>query len=82
MAVGLTRLGHTVGYLTKAGDDPVGRQIINCMRENGIDTPLPRIDPGHRAGFMLKSKTSGGSRHLLLPAGRCPAATRWQRSSP
>lgn len=60
VAVGLTRLGHTVGYLTKVGDDPFGRQIINCMKENGIDTSLTQTDPDHRTGFMLKSKTSQG----------------------
>ncbi|MCI8650709.1 MAG: sugar kinase [Anaerotruncus sp.] len=60
VAVGLTRLGHTVGYLTKVGDDPFGRQIINCMNRNGIDTSLTQIDPEHRTGFMLKSKTSAG----------------------
>ncbi len=60
VAVGLTRLGHTVGYLTKVGEDPFGRQIINCMNENGIDTSLTQIDPAHRTGFMLKSKTSQG----------------------
>ena len=60
VAVGLTRLGHTAGYLTKVGDDPFGRQIINCMNENGIDTSLTQIDPDHRTGFMLKSKTSQG----------------------
>lgn len=60
VAVGLTRLGHKAGYLTKVGEDPFGRQIINCMNENGIDTALTRIDPAHRTGFMLKSKTSQG----------------------
>ena len=60
VAVGLTRLGHTVGYLTKVGDDPFGRQIVDRMNENGIDTTLTRIDPDHRTGFMLKSKTSAG----------------------
>ena len=60
VAVGLTRLGHKAGYLTKVGEDPFGRQIINCMNENGIDTALTQIDPAHRTGFMLKSKTSEG----------------------
>ena len=60
VAVGLTRLGHKAGYLTKVGDDPFGRQIIHCMNENGIDTSLTQIDPANRTGFMLKSKTSAG----------------------
>ena len=60
VAVGLTRLGHKVGYLTKVGEDPFGRQIIRCMGENGIDTALTQVDPEYRTGFMLKSKTSSG----------------------
>ena len=60
VAVGLTRLGHKAGYLTKVGEDPFGRQIINCMNENGIDTALTQIDPAHRTGVKLKSKTSEG----------------------
>lgn len=60
VAVGLTRLGHQAGYLTKVGDDPFGRQIIVCMNENGIDTSHTQIDPANRTGFMLKSKTSQG----------------------
>lgn len=60
VAVGLTRLGHQAGYLTKVGDDPFGRQIIVCMNENGIDTSHTQIDPTNRTGFMLKSKTSQG----------------------
>ena len=60
VAVGLTRLGHKVGYLSKVGNDPFGRQIVNCMNKNGIDTSLTKIDPDNRTGFMLKSKTSQG----------------------
>lgn len=60
VAVGLTRLGHTVGYLTKLGQDPFGRQIKKVMNQNGIDTSLTITTAEHSTGFMLKSKTSEG----------------------
>ena len=60
VAVGLTRLGHEVGYLTKLGTDPFGRQIVKVMNANGIDTSLTTLTDQYRTGFMLKSKTSKG----------------------
>lgn len=60
VAVGLTRLGHEVGYMTKLGSDPFGRQIIKVMNANGIDTSLTTLTDQYRTGFMLKSKTSRG----------------------
>lgn len=60
VAVGLTRLGHTVGYLTRVGRDPFGRQICRYMKQIGLDTGLTRVDQGRRTGFMLQSRTSQG----------------------
>lgn len=60
VAVGLTRLDHHVGYLTRVGDDPFGRQIRHYMAEIGLDTGLTRVDHGRRTGFMLQSRTSAG----------------------
>ncbi len=60
VAVGLSRLGHAVGYLTKLGNDPFGKRIVNTMQKNGIDTSLITYCDDHRTGFMLKGKTSHG----------------------
>ena len=54
VAVGLRRLEHTAGYLTKLGDDPFGRRIVRGMRENGIGTELTALCAGRPTGFMLK----------------------------
>jgi 2-dehydro-3-deoxygluconokinase len=75
VAVGLTRLGHRVGYLSKVGDDPFGRQVVNCMNENGIDTSLTQIDPSFRTGFMLKSKTSQGDPDIYYYRKESAAST-------
>lgn len=60
VAVGLTRLGHQAHYLTRLGDDPFGRRILNTMKANGIDTALIQMDSQRSTGFMLKGKTSHG----------------------
>lgn len=60
VAVGLSRLGHKAGYITKLGKDPFGRQILKVMAANGIDTSLTLQVDDRNTGFMLKSKTSQG----------------------
>lgn len=60
VAVGLSRLGHQVGYMTKLGTDPFGKQIINSMHENHIETWLISFSEERTTGFMLKSKVTAG----------------------
>lgn len=60
VAIGLTRLGHQVGYLTRLGKDPFGKKILSAMEQNHIDTSLIQLDPVRSTGFMLKGKTSRG----------------------
>lgn len=60
VAVGLTRLGHQVGYVTKLGKDLFGRQIRKMMGNNGIDDSLTKEMDEKTTGFMFKSKTSQG----------------------
>lgn len=60
VAVGLSRLGFDVRYLTKLGQDPFGRRIIKTMEQNGIDISLITYSGDRATGFMLKGKTSHG----------------------
>ncbi len=60
VAVGLSRLGHQPGYLTKLGSDPFGKQIVNTMKQNKIETSLITFSEERTTGFMLKSKVSSG----------------------
>jgi 2-dehydro-3-deoxygluconokinase len=60
VAIGLTRLEHSVGYLTKLGTDPFGKQIVNRIKEIGIDPSLISFSNDKKTGFMLKSKVSSG----------------------
>ena len=60
VAIGLSRLEHGVGYMTKLGNDPFGQRIINCLESNKISTDLIQKVDDHFTGFMLKSKVEEG----------------------
>lgn len=75
VAVGLSRLGHTVGYMTKLGKDPFGRQIVNVMKDNHIDTSLILFSEDHSTGFMLKSKVTSGDPEIFYYRKNSAAST-------
>ena len=45
VSIGLTRLGHSVEYLTRLGDDPFGHYIAKTLGENQIGISLLSYDP-------------------------------------
>ncbi len=60
VAVGMKRLGHDVSYMTKLGDDPFGRKIVNMMNKTGISTDMIIYSTTNPTGFMFKSMVSEG----------------------
>ena len=65
VAVGLTRLGHHVGWLSRLGDDPLGRYILNQVRQAGIDTQRVVFDDEYPTGFQLKSRVREGDPEVI-----------------
>lgn len=61
VAIGLSRMGHAVTYVSRLGDDSLGRHLLNVMASEGLDLSHVRVDPLHATGFMLKSMTEDGS---------------------
>lgn len=59
VAIGLKRLGHSVSYVTKLGEDPFGKYIEDKLKQEGLDTQITR-DPNYFTGFQLKNKVSQG----------------------
>lgn len=59
VAIGLRRLGHTVSYVTKLGDDPFGHYIEKKLNSEGLDARIT-YDREHFTGFQLKSKVEEG----------------------
>lgn len=60
VAIGLTRLGHQVDYITKVGKDPLGEYITECMETYRISTERIKHLASHQTGFYMKSKVSEG----------------------
>lgn len=60
VAIGLTRLGFPVEYLTRLEDDPFGHYIEQALKDNGIGTNLLTYDTVYRTGIQLKEYVEDG----------------------
>jgi 2-dehydro-3-deoxygluconokinase len=61
VAIGLSRLGYRVGYLSRVGNDSFGRQVLATLAHEHIDTTCVTVDEHHRTGFQLKEKAQAGA---------------------
>jgi len=53
-SVALARLGLRPAFLTRLGDDEFGHYILSCMRAEGLDTSLVRLDPTRFTAVYFK----------------------------
>lgn len=60
VALGIRRLGHEAIYISKVGDDPFGRFIIESAVKARIDISALTKDSSLLTGFYLKQKVSQG----------------------
>src|SRR5437763_16128987 len=60
VSVGLVRLGYRVGWISRLGTDPLGRYILNQVRQAGLDTTRVLFDERYPTGFQLKSRVREG----------------------
>lgn len=61
VAIGLSRLGLSVGWASRLGTDSMGRHLLATMRGEGIDCSRVACDPAQRTGFMFKGRVVDGS---------------------
>jgi dehydrogluconokinase len=61
VAIGLSRLGFKVAWLSRVGADSLGRFVIETLEKEGLDCRHVDIDTAHPTGFQLKSRTEDGS---------------------
>jgi len=54
VAIGLCRLGHTVGWISRVGHDEFGQYIIKELRGEGVDVSQVKIDEQAPTGIMFK----------------------------
>lgn len=65
VAIGVTRQGHSVSYVTTLGQDWQGDLILDYMRGIGIDTSNIRRTSGAATGYQLKVRSSDGEPKVI-----------------
>ncbi|WP_025691318.1 sugar kinase [Paenibacillus zanthoxyli] len=60
VATGLARLEHTVGYVTKLGEDSFGSFIFKALNQESIDTSSISFSSEFPTGMLIKSKVVTG----------------------
>ncbi len=59
VASGVQKLGHSSAWVSKIGDDEMGKYVLNHIRSEGVDCSNVIIDNKHRTGIMMKQLTGG-----------------------
>ncbi|WP_296258225.1 MULTISPECIES: sugar kinase [unclassified Pseudomonas] len=55
VAIGLSRLGFNVAWLSRVGNDSLGRFVTDSLQQEGVDCRHVTVDPAHPTGFQFKS---------------------------
>lgn len=78
VAIGLARLGFKVRWLSRVGDDSLGRFVLDSLRREGLDCSAVEVDGHCATGFQLKARCDDGSDPAVeyFRRGRQPAGCR------
>ena len=80
VAIGLSRLGFNVQWLSRVGADSLGRFVLNTLQGEDRHCRHVEIDPQHPTGFQLKSRVDDGSDPQVEYFRRGSAASHLSRS--
>ena len=61
VAVGLSRLGYRVSWVSRLGDDSMGHYLRACFEDEGIDCSQVEMVAGGKTGMMFKTMSVAGS---------------------
>ena len=67
--VGLARLGQTVGYVGKVGNDPEGDKLVKSLRDERVDTEGIVISKEDHSGIVTGFVDEKGERTLYVSPG-------------
>lgn len=76
VAIGLSRLGFKVAWLSRVGNDSFGRFVRTSLEAEGLDCTRLKVDPRHPTGFQLKSRVADGSDPVVEYFRRGSAASQ------
>lgn len=56
VAIGVTRLGRSAGWIGRVGDDPLGLGILDQLRAEAVDVTHAVVDPGAATGVLIRDR--------------------------
>ncbi len=59
LAIGIARLGHSVGWCGRLGNDSLGHMIQKAIRGEGVDVSRSILSDSEPTGLMLRENVSG-----------------------
>src|SRR3712207_1400486 len=62
VAIALSRLGLSAGWISSLGDDEPGQLVLDRVRGEGVDTSQVRRIEGYPTGLYLREKVGGETR--------------------
>lgn len=60
VAIGLVRLGHTSGWISKVGNDELGKGMLSFIRGEGVDVSQVKFSQEAPTGLYFKEVRNGG----------------------
>ncbi|MCZ7574604.1 MAG: sugar kinase [Ardenticatenaceae bacterium] len=60
LAIGLARLGHRVGWMSRVGDDEFGQCVLSFVRGEGVDVSRVIVDPAAPTAVFFKERRAAG----------------------
>lgn len=71
IAVGLARLGHRCGLISRVGDDPHGEFLRGYLEQAGVDTRFVGTDPRYRTALAFAALFPPNDSHVLFYRDPC-----------
>ncbi|HSS36082.1 MAG TPA: sugar kinase [Patescibacteria group bacterium] len=65
VAVGLARLGRSVAFIGRVGDDGLGVRIARSLRAEGVDVAGLAVDPDAPTGVMIRERPGLGPSEVV-----------------
>lgn len=56
--IGLSKLGHESGWISRIGDDAIGEKVLASIRSEGVDTSYVHVDESAATGIFLREQTT------------------------
>ncbi|MGB3262049.1 sugar kinase [Paenisporosarcina sp.] len=64
VAIGVTRLGHSAGFMSQVGDEELGKFIVSSIRGEGVDTSRVKFNDEYNTGLYIKERIREGSNQV------------------